>query len=121
MSQDHSVMRIVIAGAGRMGQAIAARLDAQDDLELVGTWQRGGDLATLVAASDVVVDFSLPVKAKGPSPLWYQIVMWGLMGVGLVVILLNYMDVLPGGTDSKYLLVGLAGIGIGFAMTMNYR
>ena len=53
-------MRIVIAGAGRMGQAIAARLDAQDDLELVGTWQRGDDLATLVAASDVVVDFSLP-------------------------------------------------------------
>lgn len=62
-----------------------------------------------------------PVKAKGPSPLWYQILMWGLMGVGLVVILLNYMDVLPGGTDSKFLLIGLAGIGIGFAMTMNYR
>lgn len=53
-------MRIVIAGAGRMGQAIAARLDAQDDLQLVGTWQRGDDLAPLVAACDVVVDFSLP-------------------------------------------------------------
>ena len=53
-------MRIVIAGAGRMGQAIAARIDGQNDLSLVGTWQRGDDLATLVAASDVVVDFSLP-------------------------------------------------------------
>jgi acyl-CoA synthetase (AMP-forming)/AMP-acid ligase II len=62
-----------------------------------------------------------PVKAKGPSPLWYVILMFGLMAVGLVVILLNYMDVLPGGTDSKYLLAGLAGIGVGFAMTMNYR
>ena len=61
------------------------------------------------------------VKAKGPSPLWYVIIMWGLMGVGLAVILLNYMDVLPGGTDSKFLMGGLAGIGVGFAMTMNYR
>jgi hypothetical protein len=62
-----------------------------------------------------------PAKAKGPSPLWYVILMFGLMGVGLVIILVNYMDVLPGGTDSKYLLAGLAGIGVGFAMTMNYR
>ena len=52
--------RVVIAGAGRMGQAIAARLDTQDDLELVGIWQRGDDLAPLVASADVVVDFSLP-------------------------------------------------------------
>lgn len=62
-----------------------------------------------------------PVKAKGPSPTWYVVLMFGLMAVGLIVILLNYMDVLPGGTDSKYLLAGLAGIGVGFAMTMNYR
>ena len=52
--------RIVIAGAGRMGQAIAAGLHTQDDLELLGTWQRGDDLAPLVAAADVVIDFSLP-------------------------------------------------------------
>jgi len=60
MIQDHSVIRIAIAGAGRMGQAIAAGLDAQDDLELLGTWQRGDELAPLVAAADVVIDFSLP-------------------------------------------------------------
>ena len=60
-------------------------------------------------------------KKKGPSPTWYVVTMFGLMAVGLVVILLNYMDVLPGGTNSIYLLAGLAGIGVGFAMTMNYR
>ena len=47
--------------------------------------------------------------------------MFGLMAVGVIVILTNYMGVLPGGTDNKYLLIGLAGIGIGFTMTMNYR
>ena len=62
-----------------------------------------------------------PAKKKGPSPLWYVITMFGLMAVGLVIILLNYMDLLPGGTNSYYLLAGLAGIGVGFAMTMNYR
>jgi 4-hydroxy-tetrahydrodipicolinate reductase len=52
--------RVAIAGAGRMGKAIAAGIDAQDDLELVGTWGRGDDLDALVREADVVIDFSLP-------------------------------------------------------------
>ena len=43
-----------------MGQAIAAGLEQQDDLELVGLWGRGDDLDELVSSSDVVIDFSLP-------------------------------------------------------------
>lgn len=54
------MIRVAIAGAGRMGKAIAAGLDTQSDLELVGTWARGDDLDALVRAADVVVDFSLP-------------------------------------------------------------
>jgi hypothetical protein len=47
--------------------------------------------------------------------------MFGLMAVGVMVILLNYTGVLPGGTANKYLIAGLVGIGVGFSMTMNYR
>ena len=54
------MIRVAIAGAGRMGKAIASSIDAQDDLELVGTWGRGDDLDALVRAADVVIDFSLP-------------------------------------------------------------
>lgn len=54
------MIRVAIAGAGRMGQAIAAGLKAQDDLELAGIWSRGGDLEALVSTADVVIDFSLP-------------------------------------------------------------
>ena len=54
------MIKVAIAGAGRMGQAIAAGLETQDDMELVGLWDRGGDLDALVAGADVVVDFSLP-------------------------------------------------------------
>jgi 4-hydroxy-tetrahydrodipicolinate reductase len=43
-----------------MGQAIAACVEQQADLALAGIWARGGDLDAVVAASDVVIDFSLP-------------------------------------------------------------
>ncbi len=54
------MIRVVIAGAGRMGQAIAAGLETQNDMQLVGTWSRGEDLDALVRETDVVIDFSLP-------------------------------------------------------------
>lgn len=54
------MIRIAIAGAGRMGQAIAAGAAESADLEVTGVWHRGGDLDRLVADADVVVDFSLP-------------------------------------------------------------
>ncbi len=53
-------IRIAIAGAGRMGQAIAESIDRHSGLELAGLWRRGEDIDGLVALSDVVVDFSLP-------------------------------------------------------------
>lgn len=61
------------------------------------------------------------VSTKGPSPTWYVATMFGLMTVGVLVIIANYIGLLPGGTSNTYLLIGLAGIGTGFAMTMNYR
>jgi hypothetical protein len=62
-----------------------------------------------------------PIKAKGPSPKWYMVVMFGLMGAGLLVIVVNYMGLLPGGTSNTWLLGGLAGIAVGFGMTLNFR
>lgn len=61
------------------------------------------------------------VEGKGPSPTWYVATMFGLMALGIVVILINYMGLLPGGTSNMYLLGGLAMIAVGFAMTLNYR
>ena len=54
------MIRVAIAGKGRMGQAIATSLEHQDDMVLAGLWGRGDDLDNLVANSDVLVDFSLP-------------------------------------------------------------
>jgi len=43
-----------------MGRAIAASIAQQADLELAGIWTRGGKLDDIIAAADVVIDFSLP-------------------------------------------------------------
>ena len=43
-----------------MGQAIMRAIDAADDLQISGVWARGESIDKLVAASDVIVDFSLP-------------------------------------------------------------
>jgi len=61
------------------------------------------------------------IDEKGPSPTWYVAIMFGLMALGIVIILLNYIGLLPGETNNKYLLSGLAAVGVGFAMTMDYR
>lgn len=43
-----------------MGQGIAASVDASEKLVLAGIWKRGTDIDPIVAAADVVIDFSLP-------------------------------------------------------------
>ena len=60
-------------------------------------------------------------KDLGPSPTWYVVVMFGLMAVGMLVIILNYIGLTPGDTSNFWLIVGLAGIAAGFGMTLNYR
>ena len=54
------MIRVAVAGAGRMGKAIARGLESQTDMRLVGNWGRGDDLDALVREADVVIDFSLP-------------------------------------------------------------
>lgn len=55
------------------------------------------------------------------SPRWVPIVMFTLLGIGLVVIFCNYLGVLPGGTKNSYLLVGLASILGGIITATQYR
>ena len=62
-----------------------------------------------------------PVQEKGPSPTWYVVTMFALMGIGTLIILSNYVTLLPGSPSNSWLLIGLAGIAAGFGMTLNYR
>ena len=62
-----------------------------------------------------------PPKEEKRSPRWYAILMFSLMAIGVVVIILNYIGVFPGGTDNNYLYMGLGAIAVGFLMTLWFR
>ena len=43
-----------------MGKAIMQAIDAADDLQVSGVWARGESIDEVVAAANVIIDFSLP-------------------------------------------------------------
>jgi hypothetical protein len=63
-------------------------------------------------------------KHVGPSPRWVPVLMFALWGVGLLLIILNYMGVLPGAEDGGngwYLVGGLVSILAGIMVATQYR
>ena len=95
-------LSIAVLGTGRMGQEILRALARADDLQLVGVWARPGselygqdmsavagptatgvvandDLAAIVSAADVAIDFTLPdagqavldTRYSSPVRHWY--------------------------------------------------
>ena len=64
---------------------------------------------------------SQTVGDKGPSSRRYIILMTALMVIGVLMIVLNYLTVLPGSVSKWYLWSGLGLIGVGFIMTTEYR
>lgn len=55
------------------------------------------------------------------SPRWVPIVMFALLIVGMLIIVVNYLEVLPGGANNMYLLLGLGLITAGFITATRYR
>jgi hypothetical protein len=55
------------------------------------------------------------------SPRWVPVLMFALLGVGVLVIVLNYVGLLPGDTKNSYLLLGLLLITAGFVTATNYH
>jgi hypothetical protein len=54
-------------------------------------------------------------RSQKVSPLWVPILMFTALGLGMLIILANYVDLLPGdGPNNYYLLGGLAFITLGF-------
>ena len=47
------------------------------------------------------------VSSKKISSRWVAPTMFGLLGLGTAMIIVNYVDLLPGGTSNWYLLGGL--------------
>jgi Cell division protein CrgA len=63
----------------------------------------------------------VPAKMKGPSPMWVPVLLFGLLILGALVIILNYMGLLPGAPRNLFLLLGLASILGGIMVATQYR
>ena len=63
-----------------------------------------------------------PPKKAPPSKLWVPVALGTLLATGLVIVITNYLNLLPGpDTENRYLLLGIALISGGFMMATNYR
>jgi len=66
--------------------------------------------------------YTAPIpKSEKVSPLWVPVLMFTCLGLGMVIIITNYVNVLPGGTSNWYLLIGLGLITVGFLTATQYR
>jgi hypothetical protein len=55
------------------------------------------------------------------SPTWVPVLMFALLIGGMLVIIINYLGLLPGGANNWYLLLGLGMITGGFITATQYR
>ena len=62
-----------------------------------------------------------PKKAP-PSKLWVPVTMFTMLGLGMVVVITNYLSLLPGGDpQNSYLFIGLGLIAGGFLFSTRLR
>ncbi|MDZ4825944.1 MAG: cell division protein CrgA [Actinomycetota bacterium] len=62
-----------------------------------------------------------PPKKAPPSPMWVPVLMATMLLAGLVILVTNYLELLPGETPTRYTLLGLSLITCGFFVATTYR
>jgi hypothetical protein len=61
-------------------------------------------------------------RSEKVSPIWVPIVMFSCLGLGMAMIILNYVNLLPGPDPSNtYLMIGLGLITVGFITATRYH
>jgi hypothetical protein len=74
------------------------------------------------ATREVNKRYTAPIpKSVRQSPRWFGPVLLVLLIAGLLLIVGNYVGILPGGTSNWYLIGGLVGIVIGAMMATQYH
>jgi hypothetical protein len=82
----------------------------------------GHKQATKVDAGVASGRYTPPIpREQKVSPWWVPAIMFALLGLGVAVIVLNYLGLLPGDTKNSYLLIGLGLITGGFIAATNYH
>ncbi len=97
-----------VEGGGRVTPKKSAGTGASPSASAAGSPSGGRSSGRGGAAPTASTRYTPPTPTYAKvSPRWVPIVMFALLGLGFVVIFLNYVALLPGGTNNWYLLAGL--------------
>ncbi|TML13369.1 MAG: cell division protein CrgA, partial [Actinobacteria bacterium] len=67
----------------------------------------GGRVTPRATSATPSARYTPPVTRKQdmPSPMWVPVLMFALLGLGILTIVLNYVSLLPGGEVNNWYLV----------------
>jgi hypothetical protein len=66
--------------------------------------------------------YTAPIpREERVSPRWVPVLILSLLLLGVLMIIINYLGILPGGASNWYLLVGLGLIVGGFVTATGYH
>ena len=83
---------------------------------------KGGSRVGRYTSAEESGRYTPPIpKDTRTSPRWYGPLVLVLLVLGVLMILLNYLTVLPGAVSVWYLVAGLVVIFLGFIMATRYR
>jgi Cell division protein CrgA len=55
------------------------------------------------------------------SPKWFGILIIAMFGLGVLVVILNYAGILPGGVNNLWLVAAIAAIFVGLILATRYH
>jgi hypothetical protein len=62
-----------------------------------------------------------PKKKPKPSPRWLGVLILSILFGGVIVLVLNYINLLPGAPRNLYMWSGLGAIALGFGLATQWR
>ena len=60
-------------------------------------------------------------RSQKVSPRWYGILILALFVLGVLIVILNYADLLPGGVDNLWLIAAIGSIFVGLLLATRYH
>jgi predicted phage tail protein len=82
---------------------------------------RGANTGRYVSAEERGSYTAPTPRSTRESPRWYGFMIGALFVIGLIIIAMNYLNAVPGGTSPWYLLTGIVLIMGGFVALMRWR
>jgi len=99
-----------------------ARAGSDDNASSKERPPKAGRVTPPKSKREVNKRYTAPIpKSVRHSPRWFGPMLLILLVAGLLLIVGNYVGILPGGTSNWYLIGGLVGIVVGAMMATQYH